>query len=136
MIRGGVARVTSAARTSAASPPGPRLETREHRLESELVRAEEYWRAIQEANVPRVLDEDVAEIARGHHETLNGTGDPDGVTGESVSLETRIMTGCDIFDALTASHRPYKKAMPVDKAIQILRSEAKDGTLDADWREF
>ena len=59
----------------------------------------------------------VAEIVRGHHEKLDGSGYPDGVTGDQLSLETRIMTVCDIFDALTASDRPYKKAMPVEKAL-------------------
>jgi len=74
----------------------------------------------------------VAEIVRGHHEKLDGSGYPDGVTGEQLSLETRIMTVCDIFDALTASDRPYKKAMPVEKALQILQWEARDGMLDGD----
>ena len=74
----------------------------------------------------------IAEIVRGHHEKLNGTGYPDGVTEESLSLETKIMTVCDIFDALTASDRPYKKAMPVEKALQILRWEADEGALDSD----
>ena len=48
------------------------------------------------------------------------------------SLETRIMTVCDIFDALTASDRPYKRAMPVEKALQVLEWEARDGMLDED----
>jgi HD-GYP domain-containing protein (c-di-GMP phosphodiesterase class II) len=74
----------------------------------------------------------IAEIVRGHHEKLNGKGYPDGVTGDQLSLETKIMTVCDIFDALTASDRPYKKAMPVDKALQILQWEAEEGALDQD----
>jgi len=74
----------------------------------------------------------IAEIVRGHHEKLDGTGYPDGATAEHLCLETKIMTVCDIFDALTASDRPYKKAMPVEKALQILEWEAKDGALDAD----
>jgi len=96
----------------------------------------------------------IAEIVRGHHEKLDGSGYPDGVTGEHLSLETRIMTVCDIFDALTASDRPYKKAMPIEKALQVLQWEARDGMLDKelvdlfvesavykkvlekDWREF
>lgn len=192
-------------------------------LAADLDRIQRYWEAVQEANIPRVLDEDaaeildeiaektfvdpegeerpyltphelhylrikrgsldeserqqiqshvvhsydfllnipwteelsrVAEIVRGHHEKLDGSGYPDGVTGEELSLETRIMTVCDIFDALTASDRPYKKALPVEKAIQILRWEAEEGmldkqivelfagsevyrkVLDTDWREF
>jgi len=78
----------------------------------------------------------IAEIVRGHHEKLNGTGYPDGVAADKLSLETRIMTVCDIFDALTASDRPYKKAMPVDKALQILEWEARDGMLDKDVVEL
>jgi HD-GYP domain-containing protein (c-di-GMP phosphodiesterase class II) len=78
----------------------------------------------------------IAEIVRGHHEKLNGGGYPDGVTAERLSLETRIMTVCDIFDALTASDRPYKKAMPVEKALQILEWEARDGMLDKDVVEL
>jgi HD-GYP domain-containing protein (c-di-GMP phosphodiesterase class II) len=195
----------------------------EEKLEGDLAQVDEYWQAVQDANVPRVLDEEaaeilaeiadttftdldgkerpyitprelhflqikrgsldeserlqiqshvvhsydflvnipwteelsrVAEIVRGHHEKLDGSGYPDGTTAEHLSLETRIMTVCDIFDALTASDRPYKKAMPVEKALQILNWEAKDGmldqdivdvfessevyrkVLDADWRSF
>jgi len=78
----------------------------------------------------------IAEIVRGHHEKLNGTGYPDGVGADSLSIETRIMTVCDIFDALTASDRPYKKAMPVEKALQILRWEAEEGALDSDIVEL
>ncbi len=74
----------------------------------------------------------IAEIVRGHHEKLNGKGYPDGATAESLPLETKIMTVCDIFDALTASDRPYKKAMPTEKALQILRWEAEEGALDPD----
>jgi HD-GYP domain-containing protein (c-di-GMP phosphodiesterase class II) len=46
------------------------------------------------------------------------------------------MTVCDIFDALTASDRPYKKAMPLEKALQILQWEANDGMLDKDIVEL
>ena len=78
----------------------------------------------------------IAEIVRGHHEKLNGKGYPDGVDGAQLSLETRIMTVCDIFDALTASDRPYKKALPVEKALAILRMEAAEGALDPDVVEL
>ena len=73
---------------------------------------------------------------RGHHEKLNGKGYPDGVTGDKLRLETRTMTVCEIFDALTASDRPYKKAMPLEKAIQILRWEAEEGGLESDIVEL
>lgn len=88
-------------------------------------------------NIPWTEDlSRIAEIVRGHHEKLNGTGYPDGVTKEHLCLETRIMTVCDIFDALTASDRPYKKAIPVEKALQILRWEAEEGALEPDIVEF
>jgi HD-GYP domain-containing protein (c-di-GMP phosphodiesterase class II) len=171
------------------------------RLAADLARIQRYWTAVQDANIPRVLDEDaaavleeiarqtfvdpdgkeqpyltprelhflqirrgsldederrqieshvvhsydflleipwteelsrIAEIVRGHHEKLDGSGYPDGATAEKLSLETRIMTVCDIFDALTASDRPYKRAMPVEKALEILRLEAERGMLDKD----
>lgn len=78
----------------------------------------------------------IAEIVRGHHEKLDGTGYPDGVMGDALSIETRIMTVCDIFDALTASDRPYKKAMPVERALDILREDAASGALDSDIVEL
>lgn len=223
-LRLAAAEAKSAAITSlGAQGATGEIDALEGKLEADLAKVEEYWTAVQDANVPRVLDEDAAEIlevianttftdpdgneqayitphelhflqikrgsldeserrqieshvmhsydfllnipwteelsriseiVRGHHEKLNGTGYPDGVTGDQLSLETRIMTVCDIFDALTASDRPYKKAMPVEKALQILQWEAKDGmleqdivdlfassevyrkVLDADWRDF
>ncbi len=84
-------------------------------------------------NIPWTEDlSRIAEIVRGHHEKLNGKGYPDGATRDQLSLETRIMTVCDIFDALTASDRSYKRAMPVEKALQILRWEAEGGALEPD----
>ena len=74
----------------------------------------------------------VAEIAYGHHEKLNGRGYPRGVTGEGIPPQTRMMTVADIFDALTASDRPYKRAVSAERAIDILRMEARDGLLDTE----
>jgi putative nucleotidyltransferase with HDIG domain len=62
---------------------------------------------------------DLAAIAGGHHEKLDGNGYPRGLRGEQISLEIRIVTTADIFDALTAD-RPYRAAMPVDKALSIM----------------
>ena len=78
----------------------------------------------------------IAEIVRGHHERLDGSGYPDGIGGERLALETRIMMVCDVFDALTASDRPYREAMSVEEALQILRREADKGALDADVVEL
>jgi HD-GYP domain-containing protein (c-di-GMP phosphodiesterase class II) len=73
----------------------------------------------------------VPEIAYGHHEKLDGRGYPRRVPGPEIAVETRMMTISDIYDALTASDRPYKKAMPAERAIDILRDEAKRGQVDA-----
>ncbi len=78
----------------------------------------------------------LAEIAYGHHEKLDGRGYPRGVHGEEIPVQTRIMTIADIFDALTASDRPYKRALAADRALDILRMEAKDGMLDSDLVEL
>jgi len=74
----------------------------------------------------------IPEIAYGHHEKLNGRGYPRAVTGDAIPVQTRMMTISDIFDALTATDRPYKRAVPWARALDILRMEAKDGMLDAD----
>jgi HD-GYP domain-containing protein (c-di-GMP phosphodiesterase class II) len=71
-------------------------------------------------------------IAYGHHEKLDGSGYPRGVDADQIPTQTRIMTIADIFDALTASDRPYKKAMSVDRAMQILHFEEKDGHVDSE----
>jgi HD-GYP domain-containing protein (c-di-GMP phosphodiesterase class II) len=77
----------------------------------------------------------VPEIAYGHHEKLDGRGYPRRVPGPEIAVETRMMTISDIYDALTASDRPYKKAMPVEKALDILRDEAKRGQVDGSLLE-
>lgn len=62
---------------------------------------------------------DISAIAGGHHERLDGKGYPRGLTGDQISLEIRIVTTADIFDALTAD-RPYRAAIPIDKALSIM----------------
>ncbi len=183
----------------------PWLEGRREQLADELARLDRYAEAVREANEPRVLPEEGAEIlqeiadtavpdldggeipllepqelkylrirqgnlseeemkqiqshvvlsydflqeipwtdelsridaiVRGHHEKLNGTGYPDGIEADEICLETRMMTVADIFDALTASDRPYKKAVPVERALEILRMEAAEGALDSDLVEM
>jgi len=72
----------------------------------------------------------IPEIAYGHHEKLDGSGYPRGLTGEQIPLQAKMMTISDIYDALTAQDRPYKRAVPRDVALDILHSEADDGKLD------
>jgi HD-GYP domain-containing protein (c-di-GMP phosphodiesterase class II) len=75
---------------------------------------------------------DVPMIAGAHHEKLDGTGYPHGLRGEAIPIPSRMMAITDIYDALTAKDRPYKKAMPVEKALDIVSSEVKRGQLDAE----
>jgi len=74
--------------------------------------------------------QNIPSIAYGHHEKLNGTGYPRKVSAQEIPIQTRMMTISDIFDALTASDRPYKRAVPVPRALDILSFEVKDGMLD------
>ncbi|MCC6877455.1 MAG: GAF domain-containing protein [Sandaracinaceae bacterium] len=76
--------------------------------------------------------ERVPEIAGAHHEKLNGHGYPHGLKSEAIPLQSKIMTVADIYDALTARDRPYKKAVPVERALAILGFEVKDGNIDPD----
>ncbi len=77
----------------------------------------------------------VPEIAYKHHEKLDGRGYPQAKGAEAIPVQTRIMTIADIYDALTASDRPYKKAMPHEKALDILYMDANKGSLDKDLLE-
>lgn len=72
----------------------------------------------------------VPAIAHGHHEKLDGSGYPMGLHGHQISVQTRILTICDIYDALTAGDRPYKKAVPVEQALDLIGSECRAGHLD------
>jgi HD-GYP domain-containing protein (c-di-GMP phosphodiesterase class II) len=72
----------------------------------------------------------VPEIAYKHHEKLNAGGYPQSAPANDIPVQTRMMTISDIYDALTASDRPYKKAMPHERAIDILMMDAKKGALD------
>ncbi|MEK6717762.1 MAG: HD domain-containing phosphohydrolase [candidate division NC10 bacterium] len=72
----------------------------------------------------------IPTIAYAHHEKLNGSGYPNGLRGEDIPFQAKLMTVCDIYDALTASDRPYKRALPPERALDILGLEVKDGNLD------
>jgi len=78
----------------------------------------------------------VPEIAGGHHEKLNGKGYPQGLNAEQLSLESRILALADIFEALTASDRPYKDAKKLSEVAKIIGFMVKDGELDGDLVKF
>ncbi|MFS8071824.1 MAG: HD-GYP domain-containing protein, partial [Byssovorax sp.] len=72
----------------------------------------------------------VPEIAYAHHEKMDGTGYPRRLSAAEIPLQSRMMAIADIFDALVAWDRPYKKAVPVQRALDILRMESDGGKLD------
>ena len=78
----------------------------------------------------------LSRIAAAHHEKIDGSGYPDGLQEAEIPVQSKMMAVADIFDALTASDRPYKKAVPVDRALKILGFEVKDNHLDKDLVEM
>ena len=73
----------------------------------------------------------VPDLAYGHHEHLDGTGYPRGLKDQEIAPQVRMLTIADVYDALTAKDRPYKAAMPVDRALDILVKEfAQRGKVD------
>ena len=72
----------------------------------------------------------VANIAYAHHEKLNGRGYPRKLSAAEIPVQSRMMTVSDIYDALTANDRPYKRAVPTERALDILKMETNDGLLD------
>ncbi|NER38144.1 MAG: GAF domain-containing protein [Oscillatoria sp. SIO1A7] len=74
----------------------------------------------------------VPEIAYGHHEKLDGSGYPFGLQEDEIPIQTQMMTIADIYDALTAGDRPYKRGLPVEVALRILREEARHNKINPD----
>ena len=72
----------------------------------------------------------VPQIAYAHHEKLDGSGYPRRIGPQDIPPAARALTVCDIYDALTASDRPYKKAMPHGRALEVLEAEASASKLD------
>ena len=72
----------------------------------------------------------VPNIAYAHHEKLNGRGYPRKLAADAIPIQSRMMTVSDIYDALTANDRPYKRAISTERAIDILKMEVNDGFLD------
>jgi HD-GYP domain-containing protein (c-di-GMP phosphodiesterase class II) len=80
---------------------------------------------------PRNL-QNVPEYAGGHHEKMDGTGYPRGLTRDEMSVQARIMAIADIFEALTASDRPYKKGKKLSECLKIMGFMKKDNHIDPD----
>ena len=71
-------------------------------------------------------------IAFAHHEKLDGSGYPQRLAATGIPVQSRMMTISDIYDALTAGDRPYKKGLPEDRALDILAAEARAGKIDGE----
>ncbi|HVV83270.1 MAG TPA: HD domain-containing phosphohydrolase [Kofleriaceae bacterium] len=109
--------------------------TREERfeIESHVVHTYNFLRQIPWGRQFR----HVPDIAGAHHEKLDGSGYPNQLEAAEIPIPARMMTISDIYDALTAKDRPYKKAMPVDRALDILAGDVKRGLLDEElYRVF
>lgn len=72
----------------------------------------------------------IPDIVYGHHEKLDGSGYPRRIGAPEIPVATRVLTVCDIYDALTAFDRPYRKAVAAERALGILEEEARRGLLD------
>ncbi len=89
------------------------------------------WEFLRQIPWTRGL-ESVPAIAQAHHERMDGSGYPLGLSGDAIPLGARMMAIADVFDALTASDRPYRRALSNEGALEVLRIEARAGKLDAD----
>lgn len=76
------------------------------------------------------------QIACMHHEKIDGSGYPFGLKGDEIDIFGKIMAVADVFDALTAKDRPYKKSVPLDKALAIMKNDAEDNKLDKKIVDF
>ena len=115
-------------------------------MQEEMARLQKDFAFVAQSNEPTVLPEgefqylqkipwtkdlvSVPNIAYAHHEKLNGRGYPRKLTAAEIPIQSRMMTVSDIYDALTASDRPYKRAVPTERALDILKMEMSDGLLD------
>ncbi|NQZ18699.1 MAG: GAF domain-containing protein [Bdellovibrionales bacterium] len=72
----------------------------------------------------------ITAIAHSHHEKMDGTGYPLGIKGDEIPIQSRMMTIADIYDALTAFDRPYKKSLPPARALEILVKDARVQKVD------
>jgi HD-GYP domain-containing protein (c-di-GMP phosphodiesterase class II) len=86
---------------------------------------------LEELPFPKHLKK-VPEYAGGHHEKMDGTGYPKGLTADEMSIPARMMAIADIFEALTASDRPYKKAKTISESLKIMGFMVKDSHIDPD----
>ena len=78
----------------------------------------------------------VADYAAAHHENIDGSGYPFGLKGDEIPLQSRIIAIADVFEALTAKDRPYRKGKTLSEALRIMELIVKDNQIDKDLFEF
>lgn len=93
------------------------------------------WEMLSKLTFPKKF-KNVATYAASHHEALDGSGYPRGIGAADLSLQSRIIAVADIFEALTASDRPYKKAKTLTESLTIMAFMVKDGLLDKDIVDY
>jgi HD-GYP domain-containing protein (c-di-GMP phosphodiesterase class II) len=121
--------LTDRERTALLIPRGSLTPAEKRDIESHV---EHTYNFVSKIPWPREWER-IPAIARAHHEMLDGSGYPRRLKGrEEIPIEARMMGIADIFDALTAGDRPYKKAVPVEKALLILKAERDAGRIDPD----
>ena len=107
-------------------PKGSLSQSERQEIESHVTHT---FRFLQQIPWSRDL-RSVPEIAYAHHEKLNGSGYPRKLHERAIPIQSKMMTVSDIYDALTASDRPYKRAIPMSRALDILGYEVREGKLD------
>jgi len=109
-------------------PKGSLDESERKQIESHVIHSFNFL-----SQIPWTKDiKNIPTIARAHHEKLNGGGYPYKLTSAEIPFQSKMMTISDIYDALSASDRPYKKAVPTDRALDILKMEANQLLIDAE----
>jgi HD-GYP domain-containing protein (c-di-GMP phosphodiesterase class II) len=78
----------------------------------------------------------VADYAAAHHENIDGSGYPFGLKGDEIPLQSRIIAIADVFEALTAKDRPYRKGKTLSEALRMMELIVKDNQIDKDLFEF
>jgi len=103
-------------------------EKERHEIESHVIHSYDFLK-----NIPWTKElENVPDIAHAHHEKLNGGGYPLNLKSDDIPTQSKMMTISDIYDALTARDRPYKKAAPHEKALDIIGFDVKGNLIDSD----
>jgi HD-GYP domain-containing protein (c-di-GMP phosphodiesterase class II) len=89
------------------------------------------YKILSQLPFPKKL-KNVPEFAAAHHEAPNGKGYPRGLSADQISLQSRILALADVFEALTAKDRPYKKGKTLSETMHVLGMMVKDGHIDPD----